>query len=342
MADEVLHTSSSEYQLPELRERTPAEDAIKIIRSYSNNKSKFVRNAVGAVREDVREAINAAKEAYGRSLTNSEIRRILRDIEGAARIQANKDFEDSITNEQRIAIKRARTQRGVTGYWQSTGRDEREDSLEKSVESWKSFLAKQNAVVDWFDAAVPTEETFGDINGVIESTQDGVKYTVKRKHVFYSIRNTFNLLSKGYRHRLDRWESELDLYEVDEYEDIINACEALGLIHVYKEKDDGYLWFVNPDDDQLYSYCLAPFNRNFDVCTSYEPVNVEDFKNNADPSVDLSYRFIRGGHPNRQSFEGYTRDRFGMFNTCRKWLKMHVSKGNSIPEGISAGWVNGS
>lgn len=132
------------------------------------------------------------------------------------------------------------------------------------------------------------------------------------------------------------------MYEEDPLGDLITAIEALGFVRVYEDIEDGFLWFQDPETEQLHFYGLDSLSRYYDVKLYFDGLypgkTIEQVKNAW--HTDLVH-WVSGHYKGAYSKPSRIfRDYFGGWNSIRRWAKKSVENGNVIPEAMPEKYVN--
>lgn len=249
--------------------------------------------------------------------------------------------------EARMVYHRARMLKGRMNIWRATGKEKFEDELEESAEKAREAVVNLKELIAFLKEAKPSIADYTGEEGKTEFDDSDVQKThydsgvivmVKESEAYGSITRGFDSFIRRLTHSLNELEEELEEYEDDPVGDIIDAAQDLGLVQVYEDSDDGFLWFQDEDTEHLYYFVLV--GQKFDVRTMYDASTVreDNWKANWGNPLNLylggNKAAVYGDDPAR-----VCRDYFGVWNGIRRFVKQSVDNGNRIPACLPTEYV---
>ena len=187
-----------------------------------------------------------------------------------------------LSRDERLWYFTYRSLRNYTKYWRRRIKNSLLEQAETSLESTKTWVEEWEKLETWLNNLIPTEELFTRANGNIDINSDivylhnGATATVPKgwRHKYNSTVRILNLLRNEITENIDTAREQIELVEDNEnpedllesIKDEIRMAAFTGGLEEVEEKnnrDDGALWFVDPETDTEYYYLLGIFNPRF-------------------------------------------------------------------------------
>lgn len=204
-----------------------------------------------------------------------------------------------------------------------------------SVDSTRKWVDSQRVQIQWLRDCKPSEEDWGNIDGVDKRGN----VSIDRRSAWKSMRQSIEGIADRAEEQVDVCEAEVDFGEASAFADVISCVENdFGLTHVYEEVDDGFLWFIDEETNVLYYFSKSNHViGKTTVLGNYRKNNYVGEKWRDRPSSDLIFSMTVGGLW-QTGVEQSVRVS-GLWNKVRTWVKKSIDAGNSVPDGFPVSLV---
>ena len=246
-----------------------------------------------------------------------------------------------LSREERIKYFVYRQNRYYTRDWHKKHKEALMERVERSMTETKQWVQNHERLLDWFESAMPTEETYMLKTGTTSVHQSG----------FASDKSTFSMFLDRMRGEVEVVKEQLELMDEEGSSIDMVRDELIAGIAVntgldphddWNDRDDGCVWFTNSETGENYYYqmtYLAPsFGGKYEVVHSVS-MSDRDWDRYSSYSViplNRSVVFSGGvGGVNRLGdITRVLRDYFGAWNGVKWYVRNMVENGNPVPSGF--------
>ena len=237
-----------------------------------------------------------------------------------------------------------RQHRNYTKYWRKFSRNQLLNHVPEAVEEAKDWLEKWTEFAEWFEGQTISEEAFGDVDGTnVYHYEGGGTGVMQRRDSYNSLVRNHSGFSERVWDKVNSVQEQLDLVDEDDpdfgvYEEVISKVTELGLepVEAMNARDDGMLWFVDPETDVKYMYALRPLhsttrwnNRPWTVTSTFTFDRQQSYSAHSNwkdhPYITLDRTIVRFVHRGFPDVMRIFSDYFGAFDLIKPYLDLKSS-----------------